>query len=97
MMKNHFDGRPGSCWVNAGLYEIMDESARIPLTIQNWDDTIVPGMELSMCILLKRQLSDGSRETCPSCGVLHKPYGKCKDLERVQWYTYFRIFASEKC
>jgi hypothetical protein len=102
MMRNHFDGRPGSEWVNRGLYEIeiINENQPTPLTITNWDDSIVPGMELCMAIILKQQQksSDRAEQDCPSCGDRYKGYGKCKDLERVRWYLgcYYRTVGAEE-
>jgi len=99
MLNNHFDGRPGSELVNTGLYEIMNEQSKGALTIKDWEETIVPGMALSMSILLKRQqrTSDRTGESCPSCEAPYKGYGKCKDLERVRWYSryYLKFFAEE--
>ncbi|KAF8248514.1 hypothetical protein K440DRAFT_625716, partial [Wilcoxina mikolae CBS 423.85] len=101
MLRNHFDGRPGSNWVNTGLFEILNESQMTPLTIQNWEETIMPNMELSMSILLKQQQRSSERppQDCPSCGVTYKGYGKCTELERVRCLncrTWFQISSEPR-
>jgi len=88
VLKIYCQNRPGKEWVKAGLYEILNESDRATtVTIENWDDTIVPGMKLSMSIVLKQQQksSDLAEEDCPSCGARFKGYEKFK-LKRVRWY-----------
>jgi hypothetical protein len=85
--------------VKAGLYEIInEENNTAPLTVENWEDAVVPGMELSMSIVLKQQQesSSSAAQNCPSCGDRYKGYGKCKDLERVRWYLSFPINRCRK-
>lgn len=84
-MKFSFNRSVGKSWVNAGRYQITNESGGGILTAKDWKDTIKAGMTVSMAMVLRKDADFATTEhDCPSC---KSPYhgSKSKDLERVQW------------
>lgn len=59
--------------MNAGRYEISDETTGIVLTAKNWDTLISPGMTLSMAMILEIKVEDTEENNkyCPSCDSTH--------------------------
>lgn len=86
-LKYSFKESAGSCWVEAGRYEIVDESGGGVLTSKDWKKNIKPGMRLSMAMVLRKEKAfDTVGHNCPSCNQEYQG-PKTQDLQRVQWYV----------
>ncbi|RPB15724.1 hypothetical protein P167DRAFT_412505 [Morchella conica CCBAS932] len=72
LVKFNLKDSTGKGWVNAGQYEISDETTGIVLTAKNWDTLISPGMTLFMAMILEIEVEDTEgNNNCPSCDSTH--------------------------
>ena len=94
MLRVNFDGTPASGWVQTQSFQIFNEdSGSSPMSMSNWEDHLVPGMLLSMAMLLKekREMAQSNdRQSCPSCGWTCKT--SPNSCDRVRWYAHFYVF-----
>ncbi|KAI5841980.1 hypothetical protein DFP73DRAFT_586212 [Morchella snyderi] len=83
LVKLNLKDSAGKDWVNAGQYEISDETTGIVLTAKKWDTLISPGMTLSMAMILEIEVENAEENgNCPSCDSTQ--YGmKVNDLQQL--------------
>lgn len=71
--------------MNAGQYEISDETTGVVLNAKEWDTLISPGMTLSMAMILEIEVEDTEENNnCPSCDTTHCGV-KANDLQQLRW------------
>jgi hypothetical protein len=90
VLQRAFEGQPGVELVTRGLFRVLNEAdasngAPAMITANSWEDTLEPGMLLSMAMIQRKKADLTTEQECPGCGTLYNGYGKSKDLQRVRW------------
>lgn len=70
--------------MEAGKYNITDETDGTILTAAEWKARIKPGMKLSMAMVLEKQAFNKREHSCPACDLEYIG-AKTGDLARVKW------------